>query len=157
MPAMGRPKPGRIADHPLYDQDLHAWIEEDVGLLREGRLSEVDVIHLGDELEDMAKGEQRAFASRLGVLLAHLLKWQHQPERRGSSSINTIAEQRLQLDGLLEQGPSLARQLPSRIERAYRYGVKTAAKEIGIEESRFPDHYPYSENQILDPDFWPSN
>ena len=149
------PKTLDLADSDLYDQDFHAWIEENVALLRGGRLSEIDVPHLADELEDMGKREQRELASRLGILLAHLLKWQYQPDRRGSSWINTIAEQRLQLKGLLEQSPSLRSHFVSRIEPAYGYGVKVAAKETGSPDSCFPADCPYSGAQILDPDFWP--
>jgi hypothetical protein len=152
---MAQPKTLDLFDSDLYDQDFYAWIEKNVSLLRDGRLSEVDVAHLADELEDMGKREQRELASRLGILLAHLLKWQYQPERRGPSWVNTIAEQRLQLDGLLEQSPSLRLQLSARIERAYGYGVKVAAKETGAPGSRFSADCPYSEAQILDPDFWP--
>jgi len=152
---MAEPKTLDLADTHLYEQDFCAWIEENVYLLRKGRLSEVDVAHLADELEDMGKREQRELASRLGILLAHLLKWQYQPERRGPSWVNTIAEQRLQLDGLLEQSPSLRSQLSARVERAYGYGVKVAAKETGSPDTRFPADCPYSEAQILDPDYWP--
>jgi hypothetical protein len=155
--AMAEPK---TAEHPisdLYDLDFHAWVEENLALLRQGRLAQVDLAHLADELEDMGRREQRELTSRLGVLVAHLLQWQHQPDRRSASWINTVSEQRLQLEGLLEQSPSLRRELPARIERACRYGVKVAAKESGYPQSHFPTDCPYGETQILDPDFWPGD
>ena len=44
--------------------------------LRAGDLSRIDLTHLADEIEDMGRSEQRAFASRLAVIVAHLLKLQ---------------------------------------------------------------------------------
>ena len=154
---MAASKTIELRDSALYDQDFFAWIEENVSLLRQRRLSEVDLAHLADELEDMGKREQRELASRLGILLAHLLKWQYQPERRGASWINTIAEQRLQLEGLLEQSPSLRSQLSVRVERAYSYAVQVAVRETGTQRSPYPAQCPYIVEQILDPDFWPGD
>jgi hypothetical protein len=37
------------------------------------------------QVEDVGKREQHALASRMAALLAHLLKWAYQPERRGAS------------------------------------------------------------------------
>ncbi len=48
----------------------------------------------------MGRGEKRELAGRLKVLLAHLLKWRHQPGNRGNSWRLTIEEQRrAQQDG----------------------------------------------------------
>ena len=45
-----------------------------------------------EELEDMGAAKERELESRLGVLMAHLLKWIFQSERRGNSWIATIKE-----------------------------------------------------------------
>ncbi len=70
----------------LYDADIVAWSEQQAHWLRAGALDRLDLEHLAEEIEDVGKSEQRELASRLSLLLAHLLKWQFQPERRGSSS-----------------------------------------------------------------------
>lgn len=62
----------------LYYQDYTAWARAQADLLRAGRVEALDVEHLLAELEDMGKSEQRELENRLGVLLAHLLKWQFQ-------------------------------------------------------------------------------
>ena len=74
-----------MSNHPLYDQDFYAWTNEQAALLRAGRLSEADVEHIAEEIENMGKSEKRELVSRLRVLLLHLLKWQYQPTRRGKS------------------------------------------------------------------------
>ena len=38
-----------------YEQDFQQWIEHHIALLREGRLQEIDVGHLIEELEGMGK------------------------------------------------------------------------------------------------------
>ena len=73
-----------------YEKDVVAWAYEQAALLRAGKLASIDIEHIAEEIEDVGKSEQREFASRMAVLLAHLLKWQFQPERRGNSWTNTI-------------------------------------------------------------------
>jgi hypothetical protein len=69
----------------LYATDIIAWASDQARLLRTGRLDRLDVEHLAEEIEDVGKSEQRELASRMAVLLAHLLTWQFQPQRRGVS------------------------------------------------------------------------
>jgi hypothetical protein len=59
--------------HP-YDKDVHAWAFEQARLLRARRFDALDIEHLADEIEDVARHEQRALADGMAVLLAHLLK-----------------------------------------------------------------------------------
>lgn len=73
---------------------LLAWLQQQAEFLRQGRFAELDVEHLSEELESMGASDKRELASRLTVLLTHLLKWQCQAERRGVSWRLTIAEQR---------------------------------------------------------------
>lgn len=44
----------------LYEQDFYAWAMKNAELLRQGRISEVDAMHLAEELEDMGKSNRRA-------------------------------------------------------------------------------------------------
>ena len=95
----------------LYDRDLLAWAEQQAAQLRAGQLDQVDMEHLIEEIEAMAGNLRRELKSRLRVLLAHLLKWQFQPRRRSRSWAATIAEQRAQIEDLLEESPSLREHL----------------------------------------------
>jgi hypothetical protein len=69
-----------------YDQDVVAWAAEQARLIRAGQFDQLDLEYIADEIEDVGKSEKRELASRLAVLLARLLKWQHQPARRCASS-----------------------------------------------------------------------
>jgi len=64
----------------LYNTDFHSWIQQHILLLKAGRVNEIDNMHLIEELEDMGKSDTRELKSRLTTLIAHLLKWQFQPE-----------------------------------------------------------------------------
>src|SRR2546426_519054 len=99
----------------LYDEDFVAWASETARLLRSGRFDKIDVEHLAEEVEDMANRDKRELASRLRVLILHLLKWQQQPGKRSRSWRATIATQRAELKDLLDQSPSLRRVLPGSV------------------------------------------
>ena len=68
-----------------YEEDFHAWTTQSAALIRQGRLSELDLEHIAEELESMGASERRELLNRLQILLMHLLKHQFQPERRGKS------------------------------------------------------------------------
>lgn len=80
-----------------YQQDVIAWSNEQANLLRAKRFELLDIEHLAEEIEDVGKSEQREFEHRMALLLAHLLKWQYQPARRGSSWQRTIKDQRIMI------------------------------------------------------------
>ena len=58
----------------LYDTDFYGWVNQQVQLLRSGKLTEVDMDNLAEEIEDMGKNLLRVLESRLEILLIHLLK-----------------------------------------------------------------------------------
>jgi len=75
-----------------YEGDFHAWAAAQAALLRAGRLSELDVQHIAEEIEALGRGERRELGHRLEVLILYLLKWSYQPERQGKSWRLTIVE-----------------------------------------------------------------
>jgi hypothetical protein len=139
----------------LYDQDFNLWIQNHILLLKERRFSEIDTAHLIEELEDMAKGDKREVVNRLIVLIAHLLKWQFQPSMRGNSWTYSIDEQRVQIEILLSDMPSLKSYLSEAITKSYGRAVKLAMKETKLPLSAFPEQCLYSQSQLLNEDFYP--
>ena len=138
-----------------YETDFHAWIENQAALLKLGKLASLDVPHLIEELESLSARERRELINRLAVLLAHLLKWQYQPERRCTSWRLTINEQRRQLALLLDDNPSLATRIAEFIVRSYQNATRAALDETGFLKSPFPVSCPYSMEEIMDECFWP--
>ena len=140
----------------LYECDFYAWANEQAALLRAGNLSSADIEHIAEEIESMGKTEKRELVNRLAVLLKHLLKWQFQPERRGSSWQATIRVQRRDLRVHIKDNPSLKATLPDAIEQAYGNALIEAADETGLPESDLPENAPWTFEMILDEQFWPS-
>jgi Domain of unknown function DUF29 len=138
-----------------YEKDVVAWAMEQAALLRSGQLSALDIEHIAEEIEDVGKSEERELASRMAVLLAHLLKWQHQPERQGPSWQLTIAEQRRGIQRRLKRTPSLRTRLEDLEwqEDAWGDARGQAAQETGL--SDFPDTCPWSMEQVLSAEFLP--
>lgn len=146
---------GALTQQEIYHRDFYTWAMQNAQLLRQGRFSEVDVERIAEELESMGRSERRELISRLSVLLAHLLKWMFQPELRSNSWRYTIEEQRGGVMDLLEDSPSLLHELENRLTKAYVNAVLIAARETGIDKTRFPECCPFSLEQILSEDFWP--
>jgi hypothetical protein len=141
----------------LYEHDFNAWIDQQINLLKVGKINEVDVEHLIEELEDMGKSNLRELESRFIILIAHLLKWQFQSDRQSSSWRGSIREQRAQLLHLLKKTPSLKRETDHAIANAYPDALEIAVDETGLAESHFPEKCPYSVEQLLDKLFYPEN
>lgn len=133
----------------LFERDFAAWLEQQAALLRAGRLSELDAANLAEELESMGSAQRRELDSRLVQLLMHMLKRDHQSQRRSRSWNATIIEQRRAIRRLLEDNPSLQRLLPADAADAYATARAMAAAETGLSASRFPAELPYSFDQVL--------
>ncbi|MEX8503970.1 DUF29 domain-containing protein [Leptothrix ochracea] len=139
----------------LYEQDVMAWASEQAALLRAGKLAAIDIEHIAQEIEDVGKSEKRELASRMAVLLAHLLKWQYQPGRRGNSWSRTIKEQRKALAAALRQTPSLNATLtdPDWLAGTWADAVTKAIDETGLDT--FPEDCPWAMAQVLMQEFLP--
>ena len=138
-----------------YNQDFFAWTLESAELIRQGRFADLDLQHVAEEIEDMGRSIQRALRHRLTVLLAHLLKWRHQPALRSRSWRYTIIEQRDAIIDLLEENPSLKHGLDEVVAKAYPRAVRDAADETELKAATFPAQCPWLLEQVLDPEYWP--
>jgi hypothetical protein len=139
----------------LYERDYFEWTIRQAELLRAGRFEELDIDHVAEEIEDMGRSQRRQLGSRLTVLLTHLLKWQAQPSRRGSSWETTVQVQRVKLQKLLREMPSLRGKLREERADAYEVAVLLAAKETRLPRSNFPTPCPFTLEQLLDDAFFP--
>src|ERR1043166_6709802 len=111
----------------LYDLDFAEWARWNAELLRSGRVAEADLEHIAEEIEDMGKRERRALYHRFVRLIEHLLKWEYQPERRGTSWERTIITQRKGLQRLLDENPSFQSELEAVVADAYGAAADIAA------------------------------
>ena len=133
----------------LYEKDYLAWTEQQAALLRAGRTDELDLGNLVEELDDMGRAEWRELENWLETLLAHMLKRDHQPEKRSRSWDNTIDDQRRRLERLLKRSPSLRGHLADTLAEMYPYAVRKAVRETRMNAVSFPAQLPYSVEQVL--------
>ena len=147
----------------LYEEDYLAWTQQQIGLLQTGKLEELDLKNLVEELKAMGRSDHCELESRLIILIAHLLKWEWQFNRlqnqwaefEGKSWRNSITEQRIQIKFLMQKVPSLGPKLSESIFAAYPTAQELVSRETEIQESEFPMDCPYGDNDLLDPDFFP--
>ncbi|MDJ0598446.1 MAG: DUF29 domain-containing protein [Crocosphaera sp.] len=139
----------------LYDKDYYLWLEETAQLLREGKLTELDVNNLIEEIEDMGRSEKKAVKSNLKILLCHLLKYKYQPEKRSRSWLSTIFEHRDRLDDDFADSPSLKRYFDEVFESCYQKARKQASIETGLPLEIFPINCPFTFEQVLNMDYLP--
>ncbi|HME83184.1 MAG TPA: DUF29 domain-containing protein [Roseiarcus sp.] len=144
----------RTAD---YDKDVILWSEEQARMLRARRFAELDIEHLADEIEDVGKSEKRELASRMAVLLAHLLKWTRQPENHTNSWRSTIIVQRKRIALAIKETPSLKAVMRDRDwqDAVWLDALAQACKEKGLVEEDLPESCPWPTEQAADPEFWP--
>ncbi|WP_375510520.1 DUF29 domain-containing protein [uncultured Nostoc sp.] len=142
----------------LYEQDFFAWVEQTAELLRSHDWDTLDLEHLIEEVVDLGKSQQRALQSALRLVLSHLLKWKYQAERRSHSWQVTITRERLNIDELLQESPSLRRFLNDAewINTTYQRVRREAMVETGLSEDNFAIACPFSVDEILDLDFYPN-
>lgn len=138
-----------------YHTDFYGWTQEQAAFLKAGKLTELDIENLLEEVETMGRSEKRELDSRLTVLLIHLLKWQYQPVRRGRSWQLTIEGQRINFSETLDENPSLKSQLDTILKKAYAKSIIKAAKQTALEKQSFPNVCPWTLSQILDDNFYP--
>ena len=140
-----------------YETDVVAWANEQASLIRAGQFELLDLEHIAEEIEDVGKSEQRELASRMAVLLAHLLKWQFQPERRSNSWVRTIKNQRERIALAMRRTPSLKSTLADADWQREMWldGIAQAENETGF--NAFPDACPWPWESVLDSEFFPDN
>jgi hypothetical protein len=152
-----------VADAVSRDLDFRAWLGAQAGALRSRSFASVDWDGVAEELEDMAKREERDLSSQLKNLFVHLLKWGCHPEKKSRSWENSIDESREQIADLLADSPSLKNKsrMQEFIEKAYLRARRKAGKEMRLSkkewERRLPAACPWTFEEFMTEDFLPSS
>jgi hypothetical protein len=132
-----------------YADDFAGWAEDTARAITEGRFEDIDKAALADEVASLGTSARRQLTSALRLLLIHLLKPQHQPEKHTRSWDDTIRRERRNALKFLQESPSLKAQLEAILSEAYEDAVYQAESETGLALDTFPDVRPWSEAEIL--------
>lgn len=136
-----------------YEDDLYTWVNEQVALLRAGRLDEIDAENIVEELSDVGSSQYDKLWSSLRVLVMHMLKWDQQPEFRTPSWVYSIREQRRRYGKVIKKNPGLASRRNEALADAYDSARDWAANETNVPVDEFPDECPYDWDDILNRPF----
>ena len=97
----------------------------------------------------MGRNEYDKLESALRVLLTHMLKWDHQPEKRSRSWENTITEQRIRAERQLFDNPNLKSRVMDAVRQGYRSARLEASSETDMDVEAFPEECPYDWDTIV--------
>jgi hypothetical protein len=149
----------RSADATLYEEDFYLWVERQADLLRKGRLRDLDVAHLIEEVEDLGASLKGMAFSRTQQIIRHLLKLQYSSAAEPRCLWRqSIRDQRDELD--LHLTKSLRNLVQSTLETRYAVAHRRAAEDLteyaeSVED--LPETCPYTLEQILSHDWFPAN
>ncbi len=147
-----------------YDTDFLAWTEAQADALRARDLSRIDWTNLIEEVESLGKSQRKELLSRITIILVHLLKHEHGLDRRPSAKWRTtLLTQRDDLSQLLQDNPSLMREVAGAIDQKYPMARVRALFELQEHkperssdyDALFPATVPYNAEQVLDFEFFP--
>lgn len=142
-------------NHDLYKQDLARWGTETAGLLRAGRLSEVDLEAVADELDSPGRGHR--LPTHLQDLCAWFITWNYAvPQRLAHPHwyVRTVQE-RVQIEVIVGTSPSLRPRLAADLADAWGHGREVASEETGLPLDTFPETCPCTAAQVIHASFWP--
>ena len=134
----------------LYDTDFAVWSSHTAELLRAGRLGEVDLENVAEEIEDLGKSERSAVASLLFQIIFHQAKRKIQPARFGASWRRSIVTSQYNIELKLRDSPSLVRFLEADLQSAYARAVRGARRETGVQDVALPTRCPFTLAQWLE-------
>jgi hypothetical protein len=151
-----RDRAAKPAQGAGYEDDFYLWANEQAERLRRGEWSRLDALNLAEEIEDLGREVYNELESRFRIILLHLLKWDHQPQRRTRGWTASIDVQRLDAERLLAKHPSLRPRVPEAIREAYRRARIEAGAETGLDQDAFSLECPYRLDEIMTrPVPWP--
>jgi hypothetical protein len=144
-----RDPPTTLSVSRAYKDDLFGWVEDQVALLKAGRIGEIDALNIADELADVGSEQYDKLESAVRVILLHFLKWDHQAERRSRSWVGSVVEQRRRVARVLKKNPGLKPHIAEAMAEGYEDARTEAAVETGISEQTFPSNCPYSWEDVV--------
>ncbi|MGA0559382.1 DUF29 domain-containing protein [Larkinella sp. VNQ87] len=108
-----------------------------------------------DELEDsMSKHEQRAVKSQLTRLMAHILKWRYQPDKRSTSWASTIANARIEIEDAQDTMPSLnATFIRSIWAKCFDHAITLAKAEMNLSRKDKFEPAPLTWQEVFDDEY----
>jgi len=104
----------------FYEIDRLCWSEEQAQRLRAGRLGELEIVRLLEELGDIGREQKVALQSVLRQILIHLRKLELSPATASrGKGVEELVKFRAQAQTPLEEAPSLKHNADDLLDRAW--------------------------------------
>jgi hypothetical protein len=132
-----------------YDTDFVAWADETAALVRAGRLNEVDLEHIAEEIEGLSGAQRKAVLSQLHRMMKHLIKQKIQPERDGRSWRVSLRSARNEILDDVRISPSLLRHLRENLDLVYSRALEDALDETGMPDTAAGASCPWTLDELL--------
>ncbi len=144
----------------LYEEDTVTWSEQQAAALRAaargGSNQPLDWENLAEEIESLGKSLRLGLRSQITRIIQHAVKLQHSPalDPRGGWR-RAIRQARLEISQILEDSPSLKRELPRLIEeetgRAVQLAISDMEEHGEVDRLQLPtlSKVAFSEEQVL--------
>jgi hypothetical protein len=117
----------------LYDQDFVLWTVEQATALRRAKTANLPLAweNLAEEIESLGKSDRRELTAQIRRILRHLLKLASSPatDPRAGWRV-TIAEARTPIDSVIEDSPSLRREVDGLIAKQLPIAAKLAMEDL---------------------------
>ena len=119
----------------LYDEDFLAWTRHQADALRAAALpgsnQVLDWGNLAEDIESFGKSQRNALASHIANIIEHLVKLEHSPARDPRPGWRrTIRRGRAAVERLIEESPSLEREVDAVIAAETRRAVGLAVDDL---------------------------
>ena len=102
--------------------------------LQEGDME--DAIEGLDELIDsMSKIATREMRSHLLIIMIHILKWKHQPQKRSRSWYSSILNARFEIEDVQEETPSVTKKtIESEWDKVFIKAIRQSVAEMDLDK-----------------------
>ena len=123
----------------LYDQDFFLWTQEQAAALRRAKDSNLplDWENLAEEVESLGKSDRREITSQLRRILRHLFKFEASPAAQSRAGWrSTIVDARSEIEGVLEDSPSLRRQIDFLVRGQLNAAAALASSDLSHTANR---------------------
>jgi hypothetical protein len=144
----------------LYQRDFVRWTEQQAAALREaaglGINLPLDWENLAEEIDSLGRSQRRELRSRIATIIEHLIKLECSPATDPRRAwMETIARERVNIEDLLDDSPSLRNEVDGIIARAMTRAVELVTRslrscgEVTPETITPIENANYTEDQVL--------